>query len=132
MRSSHWRHYRGHLIVKSKAFLGIHRFEVWRGSELVGMFASVVRAELHVDRVLGQRGHGGEIIGRSGTHRPMRPFGGETTGEPVMLWTIAVILLILWALGFLAFHVGGGLIHLLLVIAVIVIIWNLIAGRRSV
>jgi hypothetical protein len=49
-----------------------------------------------------------------------------------MLWTIAVILLILWALGFLAFHVGGGLIHLLLVIAVIVIIWNLIAGRRGV
>jgi len=49
-----------------------------------------------------------------------------------MLWTIAVILVILWALGFLAFHVGGGLIHLLLVIAVIVIIWNLIAGRRSV
>jgi len=49
-----------------------------------------------------------------------------------MLWTIAVILLILWALGFLAFHVGGGLIHLLLVIAVIVVLWNLIAGRRSV
>ncbi|MBO0749744.1 MAG: lmo0937 family membrane protein [Porphyrobacter sp.] len=49
-----------------------------------------------------------------------------------MLWTIAVILVILWALGFLAFHVGGGLIHLLLVIAVIVVIWNLIAGRRSV
>jgi hypothetical protein len=49
-----------------------------------------------------------------------------------MLWTIAVILLILWALGFLAFHVGGGLIHLLLVIAVIVIIWNLIASRRGV
>jgi hypothetical protein len=50
----------------------------------------------------------------------------------VMLWTIAVILVILWALGFLAFHVGGGLIHLLLVIAVIVVIWNLIAGRRAV
>jgi hypothetical protein len=49
-----------------------------------------------------------------------------------MLWTLAVILLILWALGFLAFHVGGGLIHLLLVLAVIVIIWNLVAGRRSV
>ena len=49
-----------------------------------------------------------------------------------MLWTLAVILVILWALGFLAFHVGGGLIHLLLVLAVIVIIWNLIAGRRSV
>nr|WP_166174837.1 lmo0937 family membrane protein [Altererythrobacter segetis] len=49
-----------------------------------------------------------------------------------MLWTIAVILVILWALGFLAFHVGGGLIHLLLVLAVIVIIWNLVTGRRSV
>jgi hypothetical protein len=49
-----------------------------------------------------------------------------------MLWTLAVILVILWALGFLAFHVGGGLIHLLLVLAVIVIIWNLVTGRRSV
>ena len=49
-----------------------------------------------------------------------------------MLWTIAVILIVLWLLGFLAFHVGGGLIHLLLVLAVIVIIWNLVAGRRSV
>ena len=49
-----------------------------------------------------------------------------------MLWTLAVILVILWALGFLAFHVGGGLIHLLLVLAVIVIFWNLVTGRRSV
>jgi hypothetical protein len=49
-----------------------------------------------------------------------------------MLWTLAVILIVLWALGFLAFHIGGGLIHLLLVIAVIVIIWNLVTGRRSV
>ena len=49
-----------------------------------------------------------------------------------MLWTIAVILVILWLLGFLAFHVGGGLIHLLLVLAVIVIIWQLVTGQRSV
>lgn len=49
-----------------------------------------------------------------------------------MLWTLAVILLILWLLGAFAFHVGGGLIHLLLVIAVIVVIWNLITGRRGV
>jgi hypothetical protein len=49
-----------------------------------------------------------------------------------MIWTIVVILVILWALGFLAFHVGGGLIHLLLVIAVIVILWRLITGRRPV
>ncbi len=49
-----------------------------------------------------------------------------------MLWTIVVILLILWALGFFALHVGGGLIHLLLVIAVIVIIVNLVRGRSAV
>ena len=46
-----------------------------------------------------------------------------------MLYTIAVILVILWLLGF-TLHVAGGLIHLLLVIAVIVVIVNLISGRR--
>ena len=45
-----------------------------------------------------------------------------------MLWTIAVILLVLWILGF-SFHVAGGLIHLLLVIAVIVVIIRLVTGR---
>jgi hypothetical protein len=49
-----------------------------------------------------------------------------------MLYTIAVVLLVLWALGFLAFHVGGGLIHLLLVIAVIVILVRIIQGRRPI
>ena len=49
-----------------------------------------------------------------------------------MLWTIAVILLILWLLGFSVFHVAGGLIHLLLVIAVIVIVYRLVTGRRPV
>lgn len=49
-----------------------------------------------------------------------------------MLMTIAIILLILWALGFFALHVGGGLIHLLLVIGVIVLIWNFVTGRRAV
>ncbi|HMC53826.1 MAG TPA: lmo0937 family membrane protein [Gemmatimonadaceae bacterium] len=49
-----------------------------------------------------------------------------------MLWTLAIILLVLWALGFLAFHVAGGFIHLLLVIAVIVIVYRLITGRRPV
>lgn len=47
-----------------------------------------------------------------------------------MLWTIFVILLILWLLGFFAFKIGGGLIHLLLVIAVIVLVVRLIQGRR--
>jgi uncharacterized protein DUF5670 len=49
-----------------------------------------------------------------------------------MLYTIAVVLLVLWALGFLAFHVGGGLIHLLIVLAVIVLLFQLFSGRRSV
>ena len=47
-----------------------------------------------------------------------------------MLWTIFVILLVLWLLGF-SLHIGGSLIHLLIVIAVIVLIFNLISGRRG-
>jgi hypothetical protein len=47
-----------------------------------------------------------------------------------MVWTIAGILLVLWLLGF-SMHVGGGLIHLLLVIAIVVFVFNLISGRRS-
>ena len=46
-----------------------------------------------------------------------------------MLWTIAVILLVLWLLGF-TMHVAGGLIHVLLVIALIVVVINLLSGRR--
>jgi hypothetical protein len=45
-----------------------------------------------------------------------------------MLWTIALILLILWLLGF-SFHIAGGLIHIILVIAVIVVIIRLVTGR---
>src|SRR5258707_929777 len=48
----------------------------------------------------------------------------------LMLWTIFVILLILWLLGFIGFHVLGAYIHLLLVIAVVVLIIQLISGRR--
>lgn len=47
-----------------------------------------------------------------------------------MLWTIAVILVVLWLLGF-AVHVAGAFIHLLLVIAVIVIVFQLVSGRRG-
>jgi hypothetical protein len=46
-----------------------------------------------------------------------------------MLETILIVLVILWALGFFAFHVGG-IIHLLLVIAVIVLIFRLVQGRK--
>jgi hypothetical protein len=47
-----------------------------------------------------------------------------------MLWTIIVILVVLWILGF-SLHIAGSLIHLLLVIAVVVLIINLISGRRA-
>jgi hypothetical protein len=52
--------------------------------------------------------------------------------EPTMLWTIAVILFILWLLGFVVLHVGGGLIHILLVLAIIAIVWRLVTGRSVV
>jgi len=48
-----------------------------------------------------------------------------------MLWTIAVILIILWVLGLVSSYTMGGLIHVLLVIAVIVILLNVIQGRRA-
>jgi hypothetical protein len=47
-----------------------------------------------------------------------------------MLWTICVILLILWLLGFMSGYTMGGVIHVLLVIAVIVVVVRLIQGRR--
>jgi hypothetical protein len=48
-----------------------------------------------------------------------------------IIWTVVVVLVILWALGF-AVNIGGGLIHLLLILALIGIIYNLLVGRRSV
>jgi hypothetical protein len=48
-----------------------------------------------------------------------------------MLWTIAVILLVLWALGLVSSYTAGGLVHLLLVVAVIVIVFQFLGGRRS-
>jgi hypothetical protein len=59
--------------------------------------------------------------------------GGATlTGGVSMLVWLAVILLVAWLLGWGVFHVAGGLIHLLLVIAVIVFLINFISGRRTV
>jgi len=46
-----------------------------------------------------------------------------------MLWTIFVVLVILWLLGF-SLHVAGGLIHLLLVVALVLLVINLVSGRR--
>ncbi len=47
-----------------------------------------------------------------------------------MLWTIIAVFLILWLLGF-SLHVGGSLIHLLLVVALVVFVINLVSGRRG-
>ncbi|MDX2052861.1 MAG: lmo0937 family membrane protein [Polyangiaceae bacterium] len=48
-----------------------------------------------------------------------------------MLWTIAVILLVLWALGLVTSYTMGGFVHLLLVVAIVVVLINLITGRRT-
>jgi len=57
--------------------------------------------------------------------------GRYTLEEFSMLWTIFVILLVLWCLGLVTSYTLGGFIHILLVLAVIVLIFNLISGRRS-
>jgi len=49
-----------------------------------------------------------------------------------MVWTIVVILLVLWALGMFSAYTAGGLVHLLLVIAVLVIVFQFIGRRRSI
>ena len=47
-----------------------------------------------------------------------------------MLWTIAVVLIILWLLGMVTSHTMGGVIHILLVVAIIVVLVNIISGKR--
>jgi hypothetical protein len=49
-----------------------------------------------------------------------------------MLWTLAAILLVLWLLGMVSSYTVGGLVHLLLVIAVVVIVFQFISGRRAI
>lgn len=57
--------------------------------------------------------------------------GERRQRETNMLWTIVVVLLVLWLLGF-AMSIGGSLIHLLLVVALVVLVFNLVSGRRAV
>ena len=56
--------------------------------------------------------------------------GAQAMSLVNILWVIVVILVILWLLGWLVGHIGGGLIHILLVIAVIVLVYNIFVGRR--
>ena len=55
-----------------------------------------------------------------------------TQEDNEMLWTIAIILIVLWALGLVSSYTMGGFIHVLLVIAIVVILINIIQGRRIV
>ena len=65
------------------------------------------------------------VPGRRGIPRPYNRFA-----EVPMLWTIFIILLVLWLLGMLTGYAFGGLIHLLLVIAIVVVLIRVIQGRR--
>jgi Family of unknown function (DUF5670) len=51
--------------------------------------------------------------------------------EPIMLWTVFVVLLVLWLLGLVSSYTLGGFIHILLVLALVVLVINLLSGRRS-
>jgi Flp pilus assembly protein TadB len=57
-------------------------------------------------------------------------FSNQNRKEPTMLWTICVILLILWLLGLVSGYTMGGVIHILLVIAIVVVLVRVIQGRR--
>jgi tryptophan-rich sensory protein len=59
------------------------------------------------------------------------PRKGRTEKEGAMLWTIAEILLVLWAVAMFTAYTAGGFVHLLLVIAVIVVVFQFIGGRRA-
>ena len=60
----------------------------------------------------------------------LRPGGTDAALAANMLWTIAVILLVLWALGLVTSYTMGGFIHLLLVLAVVVVLVRVIQGRK--
>ena len=61
-----------------------------------------------------------------------QPAGGmNSQKEDAMLWTIAVILIVLWALGLVSSYTMGGFIHVLLVIAVVVVLLRIIRGQKA-
>jgi len=71
------------------------------------------------------------------TRAELAPTLQQVTRSPTserisMLYTIAVVLLILWAVGLVSSYTMGGLIHILLVVALVVVLVNFIGGRRSV
>jgi hypothetical protein len=61
-----------------------------------------------------------------------RPHRAAAAREVIMLWTIAIILLVLWALGLVTSYTLGGFIHILIVAAIVLVLVRLIQGRRVV
>jgi hypothetical protein len=70
------------------------------------------------------------VLIQPGTRR--RSGAPSAQEDTTMLWTLAVVFLVLWAMGFVAFHVTTGFIHLLLLAALVVVAFQLISGRRTV
>lgn len=72
-----------------------------------------------------------ESLAAYGCRQIADPIGPQAQAEvPVMLWTIFVIILVLWLLGLIG-SVGGGFIHLLLLVAGVVLVVELLSGRRA-
>jgi len=67
-----------------------------------------------------------------GVYRMIATSSNTLKGANNVLWTLCVILFVLWALGMATSYTAGGLIHILLVVAVVVILFNVISGRRAV
>jgi hypothetical protein len=57
--------------------------------------------------------------------------GGKEDAAMNLLWALAVVFIVLWMVGFLAFHVTTGLIHVLLLLAVVTVVLRLVSGRAS-
>jgi len=77
----------------------------------------------------------GQVGYRLLTARCRKRYGSESVSArrwrwSAVLWTIVLILFVLWLLGF-SFNIGGGLVHILLVLALVVLVYNLVTGRRS-
>jgi Family of unknown function (DUF5670) len=76
--------------------------------------------------------HGKELRPDRRGHAFETSMASERNETMNILWALAVVFFVLWILGFAAFHVTSGLIHILLLLAVVAIVFRLVAGRRTV
>jgi hypothetical protein len=94
----------------------------------------VTAARSNAARTLGNTGVSSEVIADCERASLEQVHAAERMSPVLMrvamLWTVLVVLLILWLLG-LSLHIGGGLIHLLLVVGLVVLVMNLLSGRRT-